>query len=417
MTLPRFQQLLKQAMGLDAASVGISAVERAVQARLRACGLATVEDYLALVLASRAELQQLVEAVAVPETWFFRDPRAFATMARFAVEQWLPTHPEGTLRLLSIPSSTGEEPYTMAMALLDAGFPAHRFQVEGIDISERVLAQARQGIYGRNSFRGADLAYRDRYFVAQGSNHRLSDAVRERVRFVQGNLLDPLFGAQAEPYDIVFCRNLMIYFDSDDQSRAVAVLRRMLADDGMLFVGHSESGLLLDKSFESARIPLAFAFRKSIGPRGPRLVTPPAPKAERAPVVPVPLPVRRPPIAPARKAGLPRPAASSGNGPQNLAEIGRMADQGRLTEASAACTAYLSWHGPSADALYLLGVISDAAGDPARAVDCYRKVLYLDPIHHEALAHLALLLERQGDRAGAERLQQRTQRLQQSEGR
>lgn len=417
MTLPHFQQLLKQAMGLDAASVGISAVERAVQARLRACGLATPEDYLALVTGSRAELQQLVEAVAVPETWFFRDPRAFATMARFAVEQWLPAHPEGTLRLLSIPSSTGEEPYTMAMALLDAGFPSTRFQVEGIDISEKVLGHARQAIYGRNSFRGTDLAYRDRHFAPHGTGHRLSDTVRERVRLVQGNLLDPLFGATAQPYDIVFCRNLMIYFDPDDQARAVAVLRRMLADDGMLFVGHSESGLLLDKSFESARIPLAFAFRKSMGPRGPRLVKAPAPKVERPPVTPVPLPMRRSAVAPPRKAAAPRAAAARGAGPHGLAEIGRMADQGRLAEAAAACTAYLGWHGPSADALYLLGVISDAAGDPARAVDCYRKVLYLDPIHHEALAHLALLLERQGDRAGAERLQQRTLRLQQSDGR
>ena len=300
---------------------------------------------------------------------------------------------------------------------LDAGFPAARFQVEGIDISEKVLGQARLAIYGRNSFRGVDLAYRDRHFVAHGTGHRLSDAVRERVRFVQGNLLDPLFGGGAEPYDIVFCRNLMIYFDADDQARAVAVLRRMLADDGMLFVGHSESGLLLDKCFESARIPLAFAFRKSIGPRGPHLVKAPAPRVERPPVIPVPLPVRRPPAAAPRKATAPRATAAREDGPQSLAEIGRMADQGRLAEAAAGCTAYLGWHGPSAGALYLLGVISDAAGDPSRAVDCYRKVLYLDPVHHEALAHLALLLERQGDRTGAERLQQRTQRLQQSEGR
>jgi len=414
MTLPRFQQLLKQAMGLDAASVGISAVERAVQARLRASGLATPEDYLAHVLASRAELQALVEAVAVPETWFFRDPRAFATMARFAVEQWLPAHPDGMLRLLSIPSSTGEEPYTMAMALIDAGFPAARFQVDGIDISEKVLGQARQAIYGRNSFRGADLAYRDRHFVPEGAGHRLSGTIRERVRFMQGNLLDPLFGATAEPYDIVFCRNLMIYFDAEDQARAVAVLRRMLADDGMLFVGHSESGLLLDQCFESARIPLAFAFRK---PGGPRVARKPAPVVEPpAPRRPAP-PVRRA-IAPApRKATAPRPAIARRNDPQSLAEIGRMADQGRLAEAATACTAHLAWHGPSADALYLLAVISDAAGDPGRAADCYRKVLYLDPVHPEALAHLALLLERQGDRAGAERLQQRTLRLHQSEGR
>ncbi len=414
MTLLRFKDLLKQAMGLDADSVGISAVERAVQARLRACALATPEDYLALVITSRAELQQLVEAIAVPETWFFRDPRAFATMARFAVEQWLPARPEGVLRLLSIPSSTGEEPYTMAMALLDAGFPAGRFQVDGIDISEKVLGHARQAVYGRNSFRGSDLQFRDRYFVPSGSGHRLSDKVRDCVRFAQGNLLDPLFGATTEPYDIVFCRNLMIYFDPADQVRAVTVLRRMLTDDGMLFVGHSESGLLLDKSFESARIPLAFAFRKAAA-RTPRPI--PAPKAERPATQPTPFPVRRSTTPAPLKAAATRPATTRKDGILSLSEIAEMADKGRIAEAANACAAYLGWHGPSAEALYLLGVISDAAGDHARATDCYRKVLYLDPIHHEALAHLALLLERQGDRAGAKRLNERTQRLQQSGGR
>ncbi len=417
MTLLRFQELLKQAMGLDAASVGISAVERAVQARLRACGMASADDYLAHVIASRAELQQLVEAVAVPETWFFRDPRAFAAMARFAIEQWLPVHPEGVLRLLSIPSSTGEEPYTMAMALLDAGFPAGRFQVEGIDISEKVLGHARQAVYGRNSFRGSDLQYRNRYFTPSGTSHRLSDKVRECVRFAQGNLLDPLFGATTEPYDIVFCRNLMIYFDAADQTRAVTVLRRMLSDDGMLFVGHSESGLLLDKSFESARIPLAFAFRKAAA-RVLRPLPPAAPKTVRTVAQPTPLPVRRVAAVPTpRKAAPTQPTAARKDGILTLSEIADMADRGRIAEAANACTAYVGWHGPSADALYLLGVVSDAAGDHGRAADCYRKVLYLDPIHHEALAHLALLLERQGDINGAKRLNERTQRLQQSGGR
>ena len=78
----------------------------------------------------------------------------------------------------------------------------------------------------------------------------------------------------------------------------------------------------------------------------------------------------------------------------DLPEIQRLADQGKLVEAATACEAYLGWHGPSAEALYLLGVISDAAGHQPRAADCYRKVLYLDPLHHEALNHLALLLER-----------------------
>ncbi|WP_019831525.1 CheR family methyltransferase [Sphingomonas sp. PR090111-T3T-6A] len=402
MTLVRFQTLLKQAMGLDSESVGISAIERAVQARQRACGIASDDAYYALATASRAELQQLVEAVAVPETWFFRDRQAFAAMARFAVEQWLPAHPEGVLRLLSLPCSTGEEPYTMAMALLDAGFPAGRFRIDAFDISEKVLGQAREGVYGRNSFRGGDLAFRDRFFEPVGNAHRLSARVREGVHFAAGNLMDPMFGQGAE-YDVVFCRNLLIYFDAADQARAVATLRRMLAADGMFFVGHSESGILLDKGFESTRIPLAFAFRKAgTGTARPRA---PMPRPRPAPVA------VRPRAAVARAAAMPRRTVAE------LPEIQRLADQGRLAEAASACEAYLGWHGPSADALYLLGVISDAAGQQARAADCYRKVLYLDPLHHEALDHLALLLERRGDVAGARRLNARTARLQQSEGR
>jgi chemotaxis protein methyltransferase WspC len=328
-------------------------------------------------------------------------------MARFAIEQWLPAHPEGVLRLLSLPCSTGEEPYTMAMALIEAGFPAGRFRIDAFDISEKVIGHAREGVYGRNSFRGTDLAFRDRFFEAVGNGHRLSAAVRENVQFAQGNLMDPMFGQSAE-YDIVFCRNLLIYFDAADQARAVATLRRMLAADGMFFVGHSESGILIDKGFESARIPLAFAFRRAVA--RPATVTPP--------VKPVAMPRPRPsPVAPRPRAAVARPAPTPNRTVAELPAIQRLADQGRLAEAETACEAYIGWHGPSAEALYLLGVICDAAGQQARAADCYRKVLYLDPFHHEALNHLALLLERRGDVAGARRLTARTARLQQSEGR
>src|SRR5690242_3881113 len=110
-----FETLLKQTMGLDAASVGAAAIERAVRARVSAVGLNDMRVYWELVNTSRAELQALIEAVVVPETWFFRDREAFTVLARIAREEWLPTHGEGSLRLLSVPCSSGEEPYSMAM--------------------------------------------------------------------------------------------------------------------------------------------------------------------------------------------------------------------------------------------------------------------------------------------------------------
>ena len=135
MVLADFENLLKETMGLDVASIGSSAIERAVEKRLLACELQETHAYWERVRASEAELQELIEAVVVPETWFFRDREAFAALALTVYEDWLGAHPEDHLRLLSLPSSTGEEPYSMAIALLDAGFPANRFRVDAVDIS------------------------------------------------------------------------------------------------------------------------------------------------------------------------------------------------------------------------------------------------------------------------------------------
>ena len=164
----------------------------------------------------------------MPETWFFRDREAFAALALTVYEDWLGAHPEDHLRLLSLPSSTGEEPYSMAMALLDAGFPANRFRVDAVDISARALARAGHAVYGKNSFRGNELGFRDRHFEATAHGYRLSDAVRRQVQFQQGNLLAAGFLPGVESYDVIFCRNVLIYFDRAAQDRALTVLVRLL---------------------------------------------------------------------------------------------------------------------------------------------------------------------------------------------
>src|SRR6185369_5176323 len=111
-------------------------------------------------------------------------------LARMVYEEWLRTHPDGVLRVLSLPCSTGEEPYSVAMALLDAGFPAERFRVDALDISLRALAFARRGVFGRNSFRGGDLEFRERHFTAAGAGWQLGEVARQPVEFRQGNVLD-----------------------------------------------------------------------------------------------------------------------------------------------------------------------------------------------------------------------------------
>src|SRR5207249_345639 len=224
--------------------------------RLLACELQETHAYWERVRASEAELQELIEAVVVPETWFFRDREAFAALALTVYEDWLGAHPEDDLRLLSLPSSTGEEPYSMAMALLDAGFPANRFRVDAVDISARALARAGHAVYGKNSFRGNELGFRDRHFEATTHGYRLSDAVRRQVQFQQGNLLAAGFLPGVESYDVIFCRNVLIYFDRAAQDRALTVLVRLLTPKGVLFVAPSETGLLI-RGASSKRQPIA----------------------------------------------------------------------------------------------------------------------------------------------------------------
>lgn len=412
MAFAEFENLLKESIGLDAASIGASAIERAVLERTSACRLPDPAAYWERVRGSHSELQALIEAVVVPETWFFRDPQAFAVLVRFVTEEWLPSHPDGVLRVLSIPCSTGEEPYSIAMALLDAGVPEDRFAVDGVDISDRSLVQARNATYGKNSFRGYDLTFRDRYFESATTGYRLDDQVRRQVRLQRGNLFLPDCSPGPATYDAIFCRNLLIYFDRGTQVRAIEILERQLAADGVLFVAPSETGVLLNHNFVAVKVPLAFAFRKAGAiPRNTEVHLASPRPARRVP----PAPIFRAPNR--RAAAVPREAtppvrSEPAGATSTLREAAELANQGRFEDAIERCEHHLRRSGPSAEAFHLLGLIRDASGDADVAVECYRRALYLDPTHHGALVHLALLLEKLGKSPEAALLRKRVHRLQ-----
>jgi chemotaxis protein methyltransferase WspC len=399
----KIDALLKEAMGLDSTSIGTASVERAVRARMTTLGATTLREYWQALMATPTELQELIELVVVPETWFFRDAEAFAELARIATREERATP---GLRVLSLPCSTGEEPYTIAMALTDAGLPAGSFTIDAVDISERAIAFARRAIYGKNSFRGSKLAFRNQHFTSTEQGYRLNDNVRQAVRFHHGNVQADDFLVDAEPYDAIFCRNLLIYFNHATQRKTAAVLERLLGTAGALFVGPAETSLFLDRDFVSAKVPLAFVLRRTskAAARAPARSCAPAPPALAAKAVPVR--VARQPAA--------KRASAPASTPPSAAALGRafeLADQGRLADAAALCQADLNERGPSAQGFYLLGVIYSADGLLSAAARCFRKALYLDSQHHDALLHLAALLEEQGERNEATILRRRAQRM------
>src|SRR5262245_49526672 len=184
------EQMLRERMGLDATSIGSTVIHRTVRLRMKSLGFKRVEDYQKLLESSDDEWNELVESVIVSETWFFRDGEPFAAMVRLVRDEWVPMHPSGKLRLLSIPCSSGEEPYSLVMALQDAGITPNRFEVDAIDISPRVLAKAKRGLYGKNSFRGKSLAFRARHFQNTADGFELSPVIKDCVHFFQGNILN-----------------------------------------------------------------------------------------------------------------------------------------------------------------------------------------------------------------------------------
>ena len=416
MNLIHFQNLLKESMGLDVASIGASAIERAVRERQRACRVDDLHAYWTRVRGSDIELQALIDAAVVTETWFFRDREAFTALGQFVRDEWLSTNPEGTLRMLSLPCSTGEEPYSMAMALLDAGVPADRFRVDAVDISERALARGRRSVYGKNSFRGTETDFRDRYFEPAPFGHRICDTVRRHVNFKRGNLFNPTFVAGVETYSVIFSRNVLIYFDRPTQDRAIDILSRLMTATGCLFVGSSETGVLLNHDFVPAMGPMTFAFRKASGAsRVPkRAAAPPARRrsARQSDMRPATSPDLAPASAIGPAGGRPSPQADAkGEQTHALDEVTRLANEGRFVEAATRCEEQVRQHGPSAEAFQLLGLVRDACGEQSEAAVCYRKALYLDPHNQGALVHLALLMDKLDHKSEAQLLRSRARRI------
>ena len=389
-------RLLQEATGLN---VSEADAERAVSERMARLGMAERSAYLQALAAD--ELSALIELVVVPESWLFRDAGAFSAAAGFVARR-LALQPGRIVRILSLPCAGGEEPYSLAMALDMAGVAPESVRIDAIDLSHASIRRAMAGHYTQNAFRGANLVFRDRYFEKQAAGYQLSEAIRGRVHFKQGNLFEFNTAALAQCYDVVFCRNLLIYFDDRATHAAAQVLRTVLADDGLLFAGYAEVPALSRHGFSALRIPGAFALEKQALEARPAL--PPLRRARAVrPVVPVHT-TRSVPNAASVRAAEPAPVDA-------LEQARRLADSGDHRAAAEACHAWLAFDPASAEAYFILGLVSECRQETGAAAEYWRRCVYLDPRHYEALCHLALLARRNGDEHGAGAYQERAARV------
>jgi chemotaxis protein methyltransferase WspC len=379
------EPILRRWLGLDAEAIGLPSLRRAAETRMAAVGAEDAAAYADLVARSPAERDLLVEEVVVGESWFFRDAQVFSFVANAATTR-AAVPGRGPVRILCVPCAGGEEPYSVAMALLDAGLEPGRFTIDAIDVSHAALARAARGSYSANAFRTADLAFRDRWFAAVAGRRVIADRIRGCVSFSWGNVLEPDFCAGRPAYDLIFCRNLLIYLTADARRRVEETVDRLLAPDGILFLGAAEPPILKGEWLPAGSISV-FALRR--GPRPAATVATVAPPAAR-------------PAAVTGAATAPPAAPQADDLPQVLHAAGALANAGRQTEAIELCEQARGRLPPSAELFFLLGMLHQAVGDLDRAEGCLHKTLYLDAHHEEALLALALLATQRGDLRMAE---------------
>ena len=380
-----------------------------VRRRMAATDKREFEAYAALLadlVAGPVEWRRLEGEVTVGETYFLRYIEQFAALRETILPELIARNGvEKRLRIWSAGCATGAEPYSVAILiseLLGERLADWRVSILGTDINEDALAAARQGAFGAWALRSLSAEQKAEWFKAEGRRFQLRSRYRSLVRFQHGNLLD-LLGPQAplelDEFDLILCRNVLIYFHPDTVTALVAALANRLNAEGWLLIGHAEPNPGLEAHARTVQLTGTMAYRRrdsrAPDPEPPAEPwTPPELIEPQAPAE-TPLPAAGPPRTPHP----PQPPSEMSPPPgADLEDIRRLANQGRLTEAEAACRAALDRAAEDAVLHFYLGLVQQAQGRPGDAEESLRKAAYLDGGFVMAHYHLGLVRLERGRR-------------------
>jgi chemotaxis protein methyltransferase CheR len=227
-------------------------------------GFTSYLDYYYLLkydTAARDEWQNVMNALSVQETYFWREIDQVRALVQTLVPQWHTRNTGATLRIWSAACATGEEPLTIAMALNEAGwFERVSVEIVASDASSKAIERAQQGVYRGRAFRNLPASLRDRYFDRQGSEWRIRSDIHRRIKWSIANLMDEEQIAASAAADFIFCRNVFIYFSENAIRRAVRSFARYVRPPGYLFVGAAESLLRVSTDFTLTEVDDAFVY-------------------------------------------------------------------------------------------------------------------------------------------------------------
>lgn len=264
--LGRVTELLYRWTGMTFGESKRYYIERRITERIKRTNAADARAYLILVAADAVEREALVNAFTINETYFYREDHQLAALAREILPEVITTKRPGDLiRIWSMPCSTGEEAYSIAIWLLE-NWPlvdAYNIEIIGSDIDTAALEQAKEGRYAARALARLPAGLIDSYFEGEHHHRRkIIDDLRESVRFTPSNLIDRTSVASQGKFDVILCRNLLIYFDEVSRKQAADNLYDSLEPGGFLCLGHSESMSRISDRFTVSRLENAIVYRR-----------------------------------------------------------------------------------------------------------------------------------------------------------
>lgn len=440
--LQAFSKAIEAANGLALETEPAARLSELLRSRVEEHQLLT-DEYLDRLAKNHHELQTLAQILVVGETYFFRHIEQLRAFADEALPERSRARPSQQIRILSVGCSSGEEPYSLAILAQMAGFPKTKLAITALDISLESLSKAKLGVYSPWSLRVTPRELRARWFTEQGPNVVLDSSIRDSVTFQQANLADESSHHWApDSYDIIFCRNVLMYFGLAGAQRALKRLRDALAPGGYLFLGHAENlrGAWLN-DFELLHTHDCFYYRK------PEKQTPCnddrrtlSAEVNRASQASLEATAQTAQVSLERVQAL---ASRTTLAPlrasyqKNITEAWRLLEREQFTElfetlrddsgevldhpearllgavalvnlgeydsAEATCQNLLECNGPRAGVHYLLGLCREGRREFTAAVREHQKSSALDTAFAMPRIHLALLARRSGDITSARR--------------
>ncbi|MBI1883280.1 MAG: hypothetical protein HYS08_03635 [Chlamydiae bacterium] len=398
----QFQRFLVEESGLYFSEDRKASLQQKLDERIRICERATYEEYfhyLKFHPQGRLELKALLDLLTIGETYFFRNEPQFEALRDYVLPNIL-KEKKDTLRIWSAGCSTGEEPYSIAMLLREhlTFFENWEISILATDINQNVLKAAQEGIYNARAVHAMPTEYLQKYFVQKGQKFWISEEIKKMVQFQYHNLVrDPFSLPLMQNLDILFCRNVIIYFNIETIRRILSQFAECLLTDGFLFVGHAETLWNLSDDFSPIEFPQTFLYQKTEGPaskrsRPPEILLPSFEKVDED------VPMDRCAHVPMKKKDRRSSAHRHiGTWVQMMSQAVHLANEGRYEEALIGVEKIIHENNLHLQAHFLMGVLLAKLHRYEKAVKQFERVLYIDEkmsIAYFHLGHLYRLTEK-----------------------